>query len=104
MLFRSFYHAGDTSLLTEMRDVVGQFLDPDFAALPAGDHFTMGPAQAAVAADWLDADQVCPMHYDTFPPIEIDTGEFERAIEGNAPGAEAVVLDADETFDLEAHL
>ncbi|PSP91600.1 metal-dependent hydrolase [Halobacteriales archaeon QS_4_66_20] len=69
----TFFHAGDTSLMTEMRD-------------------------------GLDVDYAFPMHYDTFPPIEIDTGEFERAIEGNAPGAEAIVLDGDETFDLEAHL
>ena len=100
----TFFHAGDTSLMTEMRDVIGSYLEPDAAALPAGDHFTMGPLQASVAADWLDVDYAFPMHYDTFPPIEIDTGEFERAIEGNAPGAEAVVLDSDETFDLEAHL
>ena len=100
----TFFHAGDTSLMTEMRDVIGSYLEPDAAALPAGDHFTMGPLQASVAADWLDVDYAFPMHYDTFPPIEIDTGEFERAIEGNAPGAEAVVLDGDGTFDLEAHL
>jgi L-ascorbate metabolism protein UlaG (beta-lactamase superfamily) len=96
----SFYHAGDTSLLTEMRDVVGQFLDPDFAALPAGDHFTMGPAQAAVAADWLDADQVCPMHYDTFPPIEIDTATFERELRAAGAGAEPVILEGDESVHI----
>jgi L-ascorbate metabolism protein UlaG (beta-lactamase superfamily) len=96
----TFYHAGDTGLMTEMRDVIGPYLEPDAAALPAGDHFTMGPMQASVAADWLDVDYAIPMHYDTFPPIEIDTGEFEREIEANASGVEAVVLDGDETFEL----
>jgi len=100
----TFYHAGDTALMTGMRDVIGPFLEPDAAALPAGDHFTMGPMQASIAADWLDVDYAFPMHYDSFPPIEIDTEDFERAVEGNAPGAEPVVLDGDESFDLDAHL
>ncbi len=96
----TFYHAGDTGLMTEMRDVIGPFLEPDAAALPIGDHFTMGPQQASIAADWLDVDYALPMHYDSFPPIEIDIQEFENEIKGNAPSVEAVVLDGDETFEL----
>ncbi len=97
----AFYHAGDTSLMVEMREVIGPFLEPDFAALPAGDHFTMGPAQAAIAADWVGADYAAPMHYDTFPPIEIDTEEFESELKAAGAGAEAVILDGDESFTLE---
>jgi Predicted Zn-dependent hydrolases of the beta-lactamase fold len=96
----TFYHAGDTALMTEMRDVIGTYLDPDAAALPAGDHFTMGPRQAAIAADWLGVDYAIPMHYDSFPPIEIDTATFEREVESHAPGAEPVVLGGDESFEL----
>ena len=96
----TFYHAGDTALMTEMREVIGAYLDPDAAALPAGDHFTMGPRQAAIAAGWLDVDYAFPMHYDSFPPIEIDTDTFESEIESHAPGTEAVVLDGDESFGL----
>ena len=95
-----FYHAGDTSLMPAMRDVVGRYLEPEFAALPAGDHFTMGPGQAAIAADWVDPDYAAPMHYDTFPPIEIDTADFEREVEAAADGVEPVVLDGDESFEL----
>ncbi|QLD87636.1 metal-dependent hydrolase [Natronomonas salina] len=96
----AFYHAGDTSLMVEMREVIAPFLEPDFAALPAGDHFTMGPAQAAIAADWLGVDYACPMHYDTFPPIEMDPEEFERELKAAGAGAEAVVLEGEESFDL----
>ncbi|MES3517412.1 MAG: metal-dependent hydrolase [Natronomonas sp.] len=96
----AFYHAGDTSLMVEMRDVIGSFLEPDAAALPAGDHFTMGPTQAAVAADWLGVDYAFPMHYDTFGPIEIDTDDFEREVRASGASAEAVVLDGDESFEL----
>ena len=97
----AFYHAGDTSLMVEMREVIGPFLEPDFAALPAGDHFTMGPAQAAIAADWVSADYAAPMHYDTFPPIEIDTEDFERELKAAGAKAEPVILDGDESFTLE---
>ncbi|MFB6235310.1 MAG: metal-dependent hydrolase [Halopenitus sp.] len=96
----TFYHAGDTSLMVEMREVIGPYLEPDVAALPVGDHFTMGPTQAAVAADWLDVETVFPMHYDTFPPIEIETEDFEREVEASASIADPVVLDGDETFTL----
>jgi L-ascorbate metabolism protein UlaG (beta-lactamase superfamily) len=96
----TFYHAGDTGLMTEMRDVVGPYLEPDAAAVPVGDHFTMGPWQAAIAVDWLDVDHAFPMHYDTFPPIEIDTDEFVREVAGTGSDAEVHVLDGDETFEL----
>jgi len=96
----TFYHAGDTALMTEMRDVIGPFLEPDAAAVPAGDHFTMGPMQAAVAVDWLDVDHAFPMHYDSFPPIEIDTDQFVNEVKGTGSDAEVHVLDGDETFEL----
>jgi len=97
----TFYHAGDTSLQTEMRDVTATFLEPDAAAVPVGDHFTMGPMQAAIAVDWLDVDVAFPMHYDTFPPIEVDVGEFEREVKGAGSRADVHVLDGDETVDLD---
>lgn len=96
----TFYHAGDTGLMTEMREVIGPYLEPDAAALPAGDHFTMGPMQAAVAADWLDVEYALPMHYDTFPPIELDTSDFEREVRATGSDTEPVILDGDETFEL----
>jgi L-ascorbate metabolism protein UlaG (beta-lactamase superfamily) len=96
----TFYHAGDTSLQTEMRDVIAPFLEPDAVAVPVGDHFTMGPRQAAIAVDWLDADVAFPMHYDTFPPIEIDTQDFVREVDATGSDADVHVLDGDETVDL----
>ncbi|MFC6835824.1 metal-dependent hydrolase [Halomarina ordinaria] len=97
----TFYHAGDTGLMTEMREVVGPYLEPDAAALPIGDHFTMGPWQAAIAVDWLDVDYALPMHYDTFPPIEQDPEDFAREVRATGSSAEVVVLEGDETFTLE---
>ncbi|WP_089807108.1 metal-dependent hydrolase [Halogeometricum rufum] len=97
----TFYHAGDTGLMSEMKDVIGPYLEPDAAALPCGDHFTMGPVQAALAVDWLDVDHAFPMHYDTFPPVEIDVEDFEREVKATGSDTEVHVLDGDESFTLE---
>ncbi|QSG02049.1 metal-dependent hydrolase [Natranaeroarchaeum sulfidigenes] len=96
----TFYHAGDTGLMTEMRDVIAPYLEPDAAAVPVGDHFTMGPMQAAIAVDWLDVDHAFPMHYDSFPPIEIDTDDFVREVKATGSDADVHVLDGDESFEL----
>ncbi|MFB6297324.1 MAG: metal-dependent hydrolase [Salinirussus sp.] len=96
----TFYHAGDTALMTEMRDVIGPYLEPDAAAVPIGDHFTMGPMQAAIAVDWLDVDYAFPQHYDSFPPIEQDPADFADEVAATGSGAEVVVLDGDESFEL----
>lgn len=96
----TFYHAGDTALMTEMREVIGPYLEPDAAAVPIGDHYTMGPGQAAIAVDWLDVEYAFPMHYDTFPVIEQDPEDFRREVRASGSTAEVVDLDADKRFDL----
>jgi len=97
----SFYHAGDTGLMTEMRDVIGPFLEPDVAAVPIGDHFTMGPMQAAIAVDWLNADHAIPMHYDTFPPIEQDPEDFAKEVRATGNDADVHALAGDESIDVD---
>lgn len=41
----------------------------------------MGPAEAMMAAEFVGAPLVIPMHYNTFPAIEQDLTEFKRSIE-----------------------
>ncbi|SEH16014.1 L-ascorbate metabolism protein UlaG, beta-lactamase superfamily [Natronorubrum sediminis] len=94
------YNAGDTSLMSEMRDVIGEHLEPDAAIVPIGDHFTMGPTQAGIAVDWLDVDTAVPQHYDTFPPIEQDPADFEQAVSDAGSDAEVVVLEGDESVTI----
>jgi L-ascorbate metabolism protein UlaG (beta-lactamase superfamily) len=62
------YHAGDTAVFGDMK-LIGELYAPDLALLPIGDHFTMGPREAAVAIRLLGVRQVIPMHYATFPSI-----------------------------------
>jgi L-ascorbate metabolism protein UlaG (beta-lactamase superfamily) len=67
----SFYYAGDTALTADMK-ILGETTRLRFAALPIGDTFTMGVDDAVKAADWVGCSTVLGLHYDTFPPLEID--------------------------------
>jgi L-ascorbate metabolism protein UlaG (beta-lactamase superfamily) len=67
----NFYYSGDTALTLDMK-LIGESTRLNFAALPIGDNFTMGVADAITAAEWVGCDQVLGLHYDTFPPIKID--------------------------------
>ena len=46
------YFAGDTSVFGDMQ-LIARIYEPDVAVLPIGDHFTMGPREAAVALELL---------------------------------------------------
>ncbi|HEX5499274.1 MAG TPA: MBL fold metallo-hydrolase, partial [Thermomicrobiales bacterium] len=63
----------------------------DVAVVPIGDHFTMGPADAARAAEFLRAGVVVPCHYNTFPPIQQDPQEFKRLVESKTTSRCAVL-------------
>ena len=63
------FHAGDTGLFKDMKDIIGDIYKPDIVMVPIGDKFTMGPFEAALASMWLNPKVVIPMHYNTFPPI-----------------------------------
>ena len=60
------YFSGDTNVFGDMA-LIRRLYAPDVAILPIGDHFTMGPQEAAVAAELVGAPRVIPSHYDTFP-------------------------------------
>ena len=49
----------------------------DVALLPIGGHYTMDRHDAVVAAEFVGAGTVIPMHYDTFPPIETDAERLQ---------------------------
>ncbi len=67
---KAIYIAGDTGLTLDMK-LIPLFAKLDLAVLPIGDNFTMGPESAAVAADFVECNQVLGYHYDTFDLIKI---------------------------------
>jgi L-ascorbate metabolism protein UlaG (beta-lactamase superfamily) len=62
------YHSGDTNVFGDMR-IIAELYAPDIAMIPIGDHYTMGPREAAYACNLLKAKTVIPMHFGTFPVL-----------------------------------
>jgi L-ascorbate metabolism protein UlaG (beta-lactamase superfamily) len=62
------YFAGDTTVFGDMA-LIGELYAPDLALLPIGDHYTMGPREAAKALELLGTRDVIGMHWGTFPPL-----------------------------------
>lgn len=75
----AFYYAGDTALTLDMKLLADDHLR--FAVLPIGDHFTMGVAEAIDAAKMVNVQSVVGVHYNTFPPIQIDSAAARQAFE-----------------------
>src|SRR5579885_1731735 len=65
---KSIYFAGDTCVFGDMA-LIGRLYAPDLAVLPIGDHYTMGPDQAALALELLGVKRCVPCHWGTFPPL-----------------------------------
>ncbi len=72
------YHAGDTCAFGDMK-LIAELDKPDIVCLPIGDHYTMGPREAAVAMRLLGVRHVIPMHYGTFPVLSGTVEEFRGA-------------------------
>lgn len=94
---KTVYHAGDTGLFGDMK-MIGELNEIDLALLPIGDNFTMGPEDAVIAAEWLCAKQVVPIHYNTFPLIAQDPHKFVADLK--ARGLSGKVLNIGESITL----
>ena len=78
------YHAGDTAVFGDMA-IVRELYAPEIALLPIGDHFTMGPREAAHACMLLQSKTVVPMHFGTFPMLTGQPGELKKLLGSLAP-------------------
>lgn len=85
----NFYYSGDTALFSDMK-LIGAKAAIDYAALPIGDNYTMGPEDAVTAAQFLGAKRVIPIHYNTWPVIAQDPADFGKLAE--AAGIEADIV------------
>ncbi len=74
------YHAGDTGLFSDMK-LIGELYHPDLALLPIGGRYTMGVAEAMVAASFIGAKTVIPIHYNTWDKIAADPLALKTAVE-----------------------
>jgi L-ascorbate metabolism protein UlaG (beta-lactamase superfamily) len=91
----SVYAAGDTALFGDM-ELIGRYLEPDVAILPIGDHFTMGPRQAAAALELLGCRRCVPIHWGTFPLLHGTPDQLRE----HAPGVDVIAVEPGETVTL----
>lgn len=68
----AFYYAADTALTMDMKLIPLTCSKLNLAILPIGDNFTMGSADAILASDFVECDNVLGVHYDTFGWIKIN--------------------------------
>jgi L-ascorbate metabolism protein UlaG (beta-lactamase superfamily) len=86
------YHAGDTNVFGDMK-IIHELYAPEIAMIPIGDHFTMGPREAAYACKLLQAGTVIPMHFGTFPMLTGTPAALQKLV----PGVEVFAMKPGQT-------
>ncbi len=71
---KAIYIAGDTALTFDMK-LIPMYTKLDLAVLPLGSNFTMDVADAFIASEFLEVNNVLGYHYDTFGYIKINHEE-----------------------------
>jgi len=71
--------------------LIGELYPIDLALLPIGSVFTMDPVQAAKALTLLNPKKAIPMHYKTFPILEMSADRFVELAKKEAPGVQVIV-------------
>jgi L-ascorbate metabolism protein UlaG (beta-lactamase superfamily) len=88
------YHTGDTALFSDLQ-LIGEAHKPDALLVCAGDRFTMGPRDAARAAELIGAPVAVPMHYGTWPLLTDDMEPFVPT------GIRTVLMEPGETLSID---
>jgi len=86
------YHAGDTGIFASMK-LLGELYPIDLALLPIGGFYTMDSYQASKALGLLSPKRAIPMHYKTFPVLEMSADRFVELAKKEAPHVEVIVLE-----------
>ena len=94
---RKIYLAQDTGLFGDMRLIGEEGID--FAAIPIGDNYTMGPDDALRAVNMLRPKAVLPIHYNTFPLLQQDVAAWAARVKEET-NTRAVVLKPGESFKI----
>ena len=89
------YFAGDTNVFGDMQ-LIRRLYQPDVAILPIGDHYTMGPREAAVALELLGVRRCVPCHYGTFPLLHGRPEQLRELV----PDVEVLAPEPGETIQL----
>lgn len=80
------YNTCDTAPFAEM-EWIGQDYDVDVCLMPIGDCYTQGPDGAVRSARMIRPTLTIPLHYNTFPLIELDPTHWQRLMQEAGFGA-----------------
>lgn len=90
------YHMGDTNIFADLK-LYGDLYRPHVVLAPIGDHYTMGPEEAAWAVDMLNAKVAVPIHYGTMPVLSGDPEDFKHFVEKRTD-TEVLIPEAGDNF------
>ena len=76
--------------------LIRRLYEPEVAVLPIGDHYTMGPKEAAVALELLGVKRCVPCHFGTFPVLRGTPQELQEL----APNVEVHMIEPGDTIAL----
>ena len=96
------YHTGDTGFFSDIARV-SDYNKIDIMLVCIGDHFTMGPKQAADAVKLVGPRTVIPMHYGTFPVLTGTPEAFDRELKDRGVKTKLHVMKIGETITFPEH-
>ena len=94
---KTLYFGGDTGLFGDMK-LYGDLYNIDYAVLPIGGNYTLDPEQALMAAKFLRAKTIIPIHYNTWDVIQQDPEKLKKA--GEKEGIEVRIIQPGESMML----
>jgi L-ascorbate metabolism protein UlaG (beta-lactamase superfamily) len=77
--------------------LIGEFHKVDIMLACIGGHFTMAPAHAALAAQYVKAKHVVPMHYGTFGLLAGTPDQLKQELAKRKVDARVTVVKPGET-------
>lgn len=95
---KTIYHAGDTAVFSDMTLIGAAGID--FAFVPIGDNYTMGPEDSLLALDLLRPRAAAPIHYGTFAVIAQNPEAWGKSLTAKLPSCEPVILTPGKAIDL----
>ncbi len=94
---KSVYVAGDTAVTMDMK-LIPMTTKLTASIFPIGDNFTMGVEDAVIASNLVECNQVIGCHFNTFPPIAIDTEKAKKTF--SEAGKELTILEIGTSIEI----
>ncbi|HLH89692.1 MAG TPA: metal-dependent hydrolase [Xanthobacteraceae bacterium] len=85
------HHTGDTDVYGDMK-LIPMFHHVDVMLACIGGYFTMDPARASLAVQYVDPTHVIPMHFGTYPALAGTPDQFRAALAKRGMANKLIVM------------